>query len=283
MKRLGYISATAENVAMLRQLLGPRWEVVHCPPHDITVGPDFAAVIFELASCGQDIVELPEAIMAACRNAAVPFFICAAQNETVSFTTSLLDTIAGIIHRPFRRPQLDELLNTPEANVDDLTVFSLYHHFVNAVGKVLQVTGEITVERDTIYSLGKFDAFGDLSGSVRLSGALAGRAILSLYRDFAVELTGRIIGCDRAHVTGDDFTEAANEIANQVGGVIRTVLWNENRQFDISLPELIFNAESPPVATAPEQWFAAILRAENHLLKLQLALQVCRPEIVPAG
>lgn len=153
------------------------------------------------------------------------------------------------------------------------TIHEVNDYFLEATIKVLRTTGNMAATRGTTRVDARFTPHGELSGSVNLTGAIAGQVTLSMSRNCAAELAGRVIGCRHDELSPSDITAVAGEIINQIAGVVRTRLWREDWTFDITLPDIATNPEQPSFSQKTGEWRITTLDAEGFALKLQISIE----------
>ncbi|PCJ63558.1 MAG: hypothetical protein COA73_05345 [Candidatus Hydrogenedentota bacterium] len=82
--------------------------------------------------------------------------------------------------------------------------------------------------------------FGDISGTIGLSGKLSGSASLSFPAPVAVYCVKKLLGVDPIDkVTDDDIQDCVGEFLNMVAGGAKTVLHPTEYEMDFTLPTII--------------------------------------------
>jgi chemotaxis protein CheX len=81
----------------------------------------------------------------------------------------------------------------------------------------------------------------DISGVIGLSGAIKGAVILSMNKDVATKLTGRLTGAEHTEID-HDVADALGEIVNIISGNIKKDV-REGDDIRISLPTIIRGSE----------------------------------------
>lgn len=105
-----------------------------------------------------------------------------------------------------------------------------------------------------------------VTASVSITGASNGHVVLRLDRPAAVDVACTMLHLDEAELATGDVADVIGEIANMVGGNVKTVLPEPS---SLSLPQVTFGAEDlllPGAGLAAE----ATLRWRAHVLQVTL-------------
>ena len=91
--------------------------------------------------------------------------------------------------------------------------------------------GEVTVEKAKMRK-------AEVIGSIGVAGFLTGSISLFMPRSIAAKAVGSLMMMDPAELSDEDISDAIGEIANMVGGNIKTELFQKAPLFDISVPSV---------------------------------------------
>jgi chemotaxis protein CheX len=106
--------------------------------------------------------------------------------------------------------------------------------FVNFVGIDLSPKNPYMLNREQDFEY-------DISGVIGLSGAIKGAVILSMKKDVATKLTGKLTGAEHTEID-HDVADALGEIVNIISGNIKKDV-REGDNIKISLPTVIRGSE----------------------------------------
>lgn len=95
---------------------------------------------------------------------------------------------------------------------------------------------EIEVRTDAI---GEHHAFHDsISGIIGLAGMRKGVLAIHLPKNVAMAITGNFLGMEVTEVN-EDVEDAVGELANMLGGNVKTILSERGRDIELSMPSTI--------------------------------------------
>ena len=95
---------------------------------------------------------------------------------------------------------------------------------------------EITTSGEEIEILSTFS--DGITGLIGLAGTVKGVMAVHLPSPVALAITGNFLGMEVTEIN-DDVEDAIGEIANMLGGNIKTILSEKGRDIDLSLPSTI--------------------------------------------
>jgi chemotaxis protein CheX len=99
---------------------------------------------------------------------------------------------------------------------------------------------EIEVTDDNLEKGHKFKE--SISGILGLAGTRKGVLAIHLPNVVAMAITGNFLGMEVTEV-GEDVEDAVGELANMLGGNIKTILSEKGRDIELSMPSTISGAE----------------------------------------
>ena len=95
---------------------------------------------------------------------------------------------------------------------------------------------EITESEEELEALATFH--DGISGVIGLAGTFKGVMAIHLPSSVAFAITGNFLGMEVTEIN-EDVEDAIGEIANMLGGNIKTILSEKGRDIDLSLPSTI--------------------------------------------
>lgn len=111
--------------------------------------------------------------------------------------------------------------------------------------KVIDSTKEIFTTmvmmeiEESAETVAKLSTFPDgISGVIGLAGTFKGVLAIHLPSKVAFSITGNFLGMEVTEIN-EDVEDAIGEIANMLGGSIKTILSEKGRDIDLSLPSTI--------------------------------------------
>jgi chemotaxis protein CheX len=112
--------------------------------------------------------------------------------------------------------------------------------FVDSALKTFATMLDSSVTRKEVYIKKNHTMFGDITGTIGLSGTLSGSASLSFPAPVAVYCVQKLLGADTAEeITHDDIQDCVGEIVNMVAGGAKTVLHSTEYNMDFTLPTIV--------------------------------------------
>ncbi len=97
-----------------------------------------------------------------------------------------------------------------------------------------------SVTRKEAYIKKNHIMFGDITGTIGLSGKLSGSASLSFPASVAIYCVQKLLGDPSAdQITNDDIQDCVGEIVNMVAGGAKTVLHSTAYNMDFTLPTIV--------------------------------------------
>jgi chemotaxis protein CheX len=99
---------------------------------------------------------------------------------------------------------------------------------------------EISLAGDIIEQPSVFK--GSISGVIGLAGTYRGLLGIHLPQEVAMAITSSFLGMEVTEID-EDVEDAVGELANMLGGNIKSILSEKGRDIDLSLPSIIKGAE----------------------------------------
>ena len=98
---------------------------------------------------------------------------------------------------------------------------------------------DITVEAEAVNDSGKLH--DTITGLIGLAGTHKGVLAIHIPHPVAMAITSNFLGMDVNEIN-EDVEDAVGELANMLGGSVKTVLAENGRDIDLSLPSTISGA-----------------------------------------
>jgi chemotaxis protein CheX len=95
---------------------------------------------------------------------------------------------------------------------------------------------DITVDQENVNDNGKHT--GTITGLIGLAGTHKGVLAIHIPHPVAMAITSSFLGMDITEINAD-VEDAVGELANMLGGNVKTILTGKGRDIDLSLPSTI--------------------------------------------
>ncbi|WP_310598959.1 chemotaxis protein CheX [Desulfobulbus sp.] len=111
-----------------------------------------------------------------------------------------------------------------------------------------------------------------ITGMVGLAGTHKGILAVHLPNEVALAVTSSFLGVDVGEIN-EDVQDAVGEIANMLGGNLKTILSDRGRDIQLSLPSTIFGDEYTFSSQAESDWLILPFQSPNGMFYVEVELE----------
>ncbi|OGJ89339.1 MAG: hypothetical protein A2268_08425 [Candidatus Raymondbacteria bacterium RifOxyA12_full_50_37] len=204
----------------------------------------------------------------------IPIAVCA-ESAKQAFAATLMSVGANAVVTLPCAPQplcesFEGVMRTAGGAMPVIT--KLINPFINAVTDLMGTMAGMTVQRKELFLKKNYRLFGDVSGVMRLSGAIEGSVAVSFTEELARLIVGRIMRLDASAISSEDLQDGVGEIVNIVSGNAKALLAGTEYECTIALPGVVSGmwVELGHPGNAP--CVAVVFEADNREFALQVSV-----------
>jgi len=157
--------------------------------------------------------------------------------------------------------------------VNDATNFSeINNKIIESTIEIFtgMVMMEVTVAGEPLGSLGPLK--NSITGMVGLAGVQKGVLAVHFPKQLALDVTGSFLGMEVSEIDAD-VQDAIGEIANMLGGNLKTILSDRGKDIQLSLPSTIYGEEYAFSSQAEVDQVILPFQAPSGLFYVEIELE----------
>lgn len=240
MNKVLFISESAVYGNTLRNMLRGQFEIEMRRYDEIDNINDFDIVLYDHKDDLNDSNHKMVTLREKCGFVDIPIIIATNNAQAIDAKIIEQNGATGVLFKPFDskliQPYLVNCLK-PVGVKNNIDV-NLLNPFVEGTIHVIEKMMNTEVSRKALFLKRNYTMFGDISGTMDISGNLEGTVAVTFRTELALELVAKMLGYDPADISTDDIHEGVKELINVISGNAKKLISETSYKFEIDLPKL---------------------------------------------
>ncbi len=172
----------------------------------------------------------------------VPVLLLATKQKAGTTFSGMKAGASGVVNKPFDPEELvravANALKSTAGKKQKVNV-EFINPFIDATRNVFQTMCGVEISRKKLFLKEDYRMMGDVSGVMGLTGTATGSVVVSLSKDLACTIVGKMLGEDPSNDLTDDVCDGVGEIINMIAGQAKAMLVKTKYHFTISIPSVV--------------------------------------------
>ncbi len=172
----------------------------------------------------------------------IPVLLLATKQKAGTTFSGMKAGASGVVNKPFDPEELVRAVATAlksTAGKKQKVNVEFINPFIDATRNVFQTMCGIEISRKKLFLKDDYRMMGDVSGVMGLTGTANGSVVVSLSKNLACTVVGKMLGEDPASELTDDVCDGIGEIINMIAGQAKAMLVKTKYHFTISIPSVV--------------------------------------------